>query len=110
VLQQLGAITALDLTGKCKELLTGLDDKIAELRRKPDEVCAKFASKYMRTQQDNPKDIRSRVCPAYAFEMLADAMYRPREEDEAYIALKGALPCARPRCYRRWGSGFRALL
>lgn len=79
----------MDLAGKCNEVLTALDDKIAELRRKPDEVCAKFATKYLRTQQDNPKDIRSRVSPAEAFEMLADAMYRPREEDEAYVALQG---------------------
>lgn len=95
----------MDLTGKCNEVLTALDDKIAELRRKPDEVCAKFASKYLRTQQDNPKDIRSRVCPAEAFERLADAMYRPREEDEAYVALQGkplaATPGATEECAHR---------
>jgi hypothetical protein len=80
-------------------VLTALDDKVAELRRKPDEVCAKFASKYLRTQQDNPKDIRSRVCPADAFELLADAMYRPREEDEAYITLQGRLHLLDPDPY-----------
>lgn len=91
LLQDVGAIAAMDLTAKCNELLTSLEDKITELRRKPDDVIEKFAKMYMRTHQDNPKDVRNRVCSAESFEMLADAMYRSSQEDEAYVALIGVV-------------------
>jgi len=75
-LRCLGIMPAMHLATKCNDVITALEDKIIDLRRKPDEVCAKFASKHMRTQQDNPRDVRNRICLADAFEMLADALYR----------------------------------
>ena len=79
-LRDTGAIKAMDLTDKCKELLGALDDKMRALRSKSDEVVASFADAYMRTIQEKSTNSRNKVCSAHTFELLAHALYRPRDE------------------------------
>ena len=82
-LRDVGAIKAMGLADQCKELLEAIDDKVRALRIKPDEVVSAFANKHMRTQQEKAINSRNKVCAAHNFELLADALYRAKDEDEA---------------------------
>ena len=88
-LQEVGAVEAMQLTQKCRDAVAALDEKMAARRAEPDQVMDKFAQKYLRSQQDNPRYCRNRVCPAEAFDLLADALYAAHNEDEAYLAVVG---------------------
>ena len=79
-LRDVGAIKAMGLADQCKELLEAIDDKVRALRIKPDEVVSAFANKHMRTQQEKAINSRNKVCAAHNFELLADALYRAKDE------------------------------
>jgi len=79
-LRDTGAIKAMDLMDQCLELERALDDKIRALRSKSDEVIASFAETYMRTIPEKSTNSRNKVCSAHSFELMADALYRARDE------------------------------